>query len=98
MYVHLVFLKQPVYQQLTPGCQIAKQLSGPNPLSLSNKKNSRSRKMEFHFRNNHKIVVKPTMHQEQDSAISKALLEKFLKLVIINIDFESGKLLHFSQT
>ena len=89
MYVHLVFLKQPVYQQLTPGCQIAKQLAGLNPLSLSNKKNNRSRKVEFHLCNNHKIVVKPTIHQEQDSAISKALLEKFLKLVFINIDFES---------
>ena len=34
--------------------------------------------MEFFLCNKHKIVVKLTMHQEQDSAISKALLEKFL--------------------
>ena len=35
-------------------------------------------KVEFFFCNKHKIVAKPTMHREQNSAISKALLEKLL--------------------
>ena len=35
------FYKQPVYKQLDLGWQIAKQLSGLNPLSLSNNKNYR---------------------------------------------------------
>ena len=33
------FNKQTVYKQLAFGWQIAKQLSGPNPFSLSNNKN-----------------------------------------------------------
>ena len=37
--LHLVFYKQPVYKQLALARQIAKQLSGFNPLSLSNNKN-----------------------------------------------------------
>ena len=37
--IDLVFYKQPVYNQLTLAWQIAKQLSGLNPLSLSNNKN-----------------------------------------------------------
>ena len=37
--VHLVFYKQPVYEQLALAWPIAKQLSGLNPLSLSNNKN-----------------------------------------------------------
>ena len=37
--LHLVFYKQPVYKQLALAWQIAKQLSGLNPLSLSNNKN-----------------------------------------------------------
>ena len=37
--LHLVFYKQPVYKQLALTWQIAKQLSGLNPLSLSNNKN-----------------------------------------------------------
>ena len=36
--LHLVFYKQPVYKQLAPTRQIAKQLSGINPLSLINNK------------------------------------------------------------
>ena len=40
--MHLVLLyKQPVYEQLALGWQIAKELSGLNPLSLSNNKNYR---------------------------------------------------------
>ena len=39
--LHLVFYKQPIYKQLALAWQIAKQLSGLNPLSLSNKKNYR---------------------------------------------------------
>ena len=34
----IFFYKQPVYKQLALGWQIAKQLSGLNPLSLSNNK------------------------------------------------------------
>ena len=37
--LHLVFYKQPVYKRLALTWQIAKQLSGLNPLSLSNNKN-----------------------------------------------------------
>ena len=37
--LHLVFYKQPVYKQLALTWQIDKQLSGLNPLSLSNNKN-----------------------------------------------------------
>ena len=38
------FYKQPVYNQLALGWKIAKQLSGLNPLSLSNCKNYRLKK------------------------------------------------------
>ena len=38
---------QTIYKQLALGRKIAKQLSGNNPLSLSNNKNSRLRKVEF---------------------------------------------------
>ena len=37
--LHLVFYKQSVYKQLALTWPIAKQLSGLNPLSLSNNKN-----------------------------------------------------------
>ena len=38
--LHLVFFcKQPVYKQLAIAWQVAKQLLGLNPLSLSNNKN-----------------------------------------------------------
>ena len=37
--LHLAFYKQPVYKQLALAEQIAKQLSGLKPLSLSNNKN-----------------------------------------------------------
>ena len=37
--LHLVFYKQPVYKQLALVWQIAKQLSGLNPHSLSNNEN-----------------------------------------------------------
>ena len=40
--LHLVFYKQPVYKQLAFAWQIAKQLSGLNPLSLSNNKSCSS--------------------------------------------------------
>ena len=40
-YLNLVFYKQSVYGQLTLEWQIAKQLSGFNPLSLSNNRNYR---------------------------------------------------------
>ena len=38
------FYKQPVFKQLALGWQIAKQLSGLNPFSLSNNKNYRLKK------------------------------------------------------
>ena len=38
------------------------------------------------------------MHQEQDLAISKSIIGKILKSVIINNDFKSCKLLHSWQT
>ena len=42
---HLFFFyKQPVYEQLALGWKIAKQLSGINPLLLSNNKNYRLKK------------------------------------------------------
>ena len=37
--LHLAFYKQPVDKQLALAWQITKQLSGLNPLSLSNNKN-----------------------------------------------------------
>ena len=36
--LHLVFYEQPVYKQLSLAWQIAKQLSGLNPFSLSSNK------------------------------------------------------------
>ena len=38
-FLHLIFYKQPVNKQLALAWQIAKQLSGLKPLSLSNNKN-----------------------------------------------------------
>ena len=38
-FLHLIFNKQPVYKQLALTWQIANQLSGLNPLSLSKNKN-----------------------------------------------------------
>ena len=61
------------YKQLTLGWKIAKQLSGLNPLSLSNDKNFKM-KWSFFF-NKHKIAAQTTVHQ--NSAASKALLGKF---------------------
>ena len=69
------FYKEPVYKQLALGWQIAKQLSGLSPVSISNNKNYRKRKIEFFVCNKRKIVLKQTMHQ--NSAVSKALLKKF---------------------
>ena len=40
----IFFYKQPVFKQLALGWQIAKQLSGLNPFSLSNNKNYRLKK------------------------------------------------------
>ena len=42
--LHLFLYKQPVYKQLALGWQTDKQLSGLNPLSLSNNKNCRLKK------------------------------------------------------
>ena len=54
----------------------AKQLSGLNSLSLSNNKNYRLKKSGAFFCNKRKIAVKTTM--QQNSAVSKAFLGKFL--------------------
>ena len=64
------FYKQPVYKQLAFGWQIANQLLGFKPLSLTNSKNYRY----FFFRNKRKMAVKPTIHQ--NVAVSKPLLGK----------------------
>ena len=55
------FYKQPVYKQLALGWQITKQLSGLNPILLSNNQNYR-KKMEFFLCNKRKIILKETMH------------------------------------
>ena len=68
-----LFYKQPFYKQLPLVCQIDKQLSGLNPLSQSNGKNYRLKKVSLC--NKRKIAVKPTIHQ--NSSVSKALLGKF---------------------
>ena len=44
--IHLGFFKQLVYKQLALKWKIAKQLSGLNPLSLSNNKNYKLNKRE----------------------------------------------------
>ena len=74
-YTEFFFNEQPVYKQVALGWQIAKQLSGPNPVSLSNNKNYRYRKLEFFLCNKRKIVVILIIHQ--NSGVSKALLENF---------------------
>ena len=43
------FYKEPVYKQLALGWQIAKQLSGLSPVSISNNKNYRKEKLRFLF-------------------------------------------------
>ena len=63
------FNKQPVYKQLVLKWQIAKHLSGMNPLSLSNNRN-----YGFRICNKYKTAVRPTIHQY--SASSKVVLEK----------------------
>ena len=44
IFLLLIFYNQPVYKQLALGWQIAKQLSGLNPLLLSNNKNYKLKK------------------------------------------------------
>ena len=69
------FNKQRGYKQLALKWQIAKQLSGLDPLSVSNNKNYRLKKSRvFPLCNKHKTAVRPTI--QQNSAASKALLEK----------------------
>ena len=60
-----VFYKQPVYNQLALGRQIAKQFPGLNPLAQSNNKNCRLKTVEFFFCYNRKTAVKPRIHQNQ---------------------------------
>ena len=70
------FNKQPGYKQLALKWQIAKQLWGLKSLSISNNKNYRLKKSwVFSLCNKHKTAVRATIHQ--NSAASKALLEKF---------------------
>ena len=73
--LQLVFYKQPVYKQLALAWQIAKQLSGLNPLSLSNNKNYSLKKSGFFLCKNRKIAVKPTVHQ--NSAVWRFFWENF---------------------
>ena len=54
---------QPVYKQLARGWQTAKQISGLNPLLLSNNKNYRLKESGIVFCNKRKIDVKPTINQ-----------------------------------
>ena len=69
------FNKQQGYKQLALKWQIAKQLSGLDPLSVSNSKNYRLKKSRvFPLCNKHKTAVRPTI--QQNSAASKALLEE----------------------
>ena len=67
--------KQQDYEQLALGWQIAMQLSGLNPLSLSINKNYKLKKIGVFLCNKHKIAVKPIIHQ--NSAALKATLRKF---------------------
>ena len=90
------FYKKLVYKHPALGWQIAKQLSGLSPVSLSNNKNYRKRNIELFVCNKRKLVLKQTMHQ--NSVVSQSIIEKILKSQIINIDFESCKLLHSSKT
>ena len=70
------FNKQPGYKQLGLKWQIGIQLSGLISLSVSNNKNCRLKKSRvFPLCNKYKTAVRPTIHQ--NSAASKALLEKF---------------------
>ena len=75
-----LFYKQPVYKQLPLVWQIDKQLSGLNPLSQSNGKNYRLKKVSLC--NKRKIAVKPTIHQ--NSSVSKALLGIMREITILN--------------
>ena len=85
--LHLSFYKQPVYKQLALTWQIAKQLSGLNPLSLSNNKNYSLKKNEIFFRNRRKKAVK---HRRCNKIqLSQNTFEKILKSLTINIDFDS---------
>ena len=80
-----------VYKQLALALQIAKQ-----QILLSNNKNYWLRKEAFSFCNKHKTAVKPRIRQI--SAVSIAVyIGKVLKSIIINIDFQSWKLLYSSQ-
>ena len=69
------FYKQLVIKQLALGWQIAKQLSGLSPVSLSKKKNYRLRKSGVFFCNKRKMAVKPPIHQKL--AVLKVVLGKF---------------------
>ena len=75
MSFYTFFYEQPVYKQLALGLQIAKELSGLNPLSLSNNKNFTLKKNGIFFCNIRKIAFKLTIHQ--NLAVSKALFGKF---------------------
>ena len=77
------FYKHPIYKQLTLGWQIAKQLSGLNPLLLSNNKNY---KLKFFLCNKRKTAVKPTIHQNSEN------FGRIVTSLIIYIAFASWKL------
>ena len=75
-YKQIFLNKKPVYKQLALGWQIAKQLSGLKPLSLSHSKNYRLKKTDFFLCNKRETAVKQTLYQNPPA--SKALLGKFL--------------------
>ena len=71
----LFFYKKPVYDQPNLGRQIFKQHPEHKPLSLSNNRYCRLKKVEFFLFNKRKIAVKLTI--PPNPAVSKALLGKF---------------------
>ena len=75
MICYNFFYNQPVYKQQSRALQIAKQLSGLKPLSLSNNKTTDQRKIELLPCNKHKLAVKPTI--DQNSTVSKTFLGNF---------------------
>ena len=71
------FNKQPVYKQLVLGWKITKQLLGLNPLSRSNNKNNKLKKVEFLLCNKPKIADKSTKNSSKFSC-PKSIFGKIL--------------------
>ena len=71
----MLFYEQLVYKQLGVRLQIAKQLLGPNPLSLCNNENYGLKTSGVFHLQWTILAVQAAIHQ--NSAVSKALLRKF---------------------